>query len=153
MKKIKRIGFNLMVLIIPGMVLFGSCVEQPLEDDTRIVGSTEDTIDDLKVSEFFEWKTTQEITVNIEGLPVDVSVNRKLALLTASGDEIFAGSHNMHEDFEMTFDLPLDIKKITMKYGATEKSGDILNKTVDFTFESEREVEVPVVTYPEITLE
>jgi hypothetical protein len=153
MKKIKRIGFNLMVLIIPGMVLFGSCVEQPLEDIKVPVGPAEASIENLMVSEFFEWKTTQEITVNIEGLPVDVSVNRKLALLTASGDEIFAGSHNMHEDFEMTFDLPLDIKKITMKYGATEKSEDILNKTVDFTFESEREVEVPVVTYPEITLE
>ncbi len=142
-----------MALIIPGIVFFTSCVEQPVEDDNRFVAPNAESIGDLKVSEFFDWKTTSAITVNIKGLPMDVGVNRKLALLTESGDQIFAGSHKMHEDFEMAFELPLDIKTITMKYGATEKSADILNKTVDFTFESEREVEVPEVIYPEIIFE
>ena len=126
-----------MTLIISGMVLFTSCVEQPLEDDTRLVGPTEETIEDLKVSEFFEWKTTREITVNIEGLPVDVGVNRKLALLTASGDEIFAGSHQMHEDFEMTFDLSQEITALTMSYGAIEKTAEITGNSVSFDFYTE----------------
>jgi hypothetical protein len=137
MKNRKRIQLQLMTLLIPVIVLFSSCVEQPLEDDTRIAGPSEDTIEDLKVSEFFEWKTTQEITVNIEGLPVDVGVNRKLALLNASGEEIFAGSHKMHEDFEMTFDLPQNINTITMKYGAIEKTAEIIGKSVAFDFLTE----------------
>ena len=137
MKNTKRIGQRLMSLLIPVMVFFSSCVEQPLEDDIRIAGPAEDTIEDLKVSEFFEWKTTQEITVNIEGLPVDVGVNRKLGLLTASGEEIFAGSHKMHEDFEMTFDLSQNINTITMQYGSIEKSAEIMGSGVSFDFYTE----------------
>ncbi len=134
MKNSKKIGLRIMALIIPGMAFFTSCVEQPLEDDNRLIGPNVEAIGDLKVSEFFEWKTTTEITVNIEGLPMDVGVNRKLALLTASGDEIFAGSHKMHEDFEMSFDLPQDIKSITMKYGKIEKTAEIIGKGVSFDF-------------------
>jgi hypothetical protein len=137
MKNKKRIGFRSMAFMILGIVIFTSCIEEPLEDNTRMVGPTEASIEDLKVSEFFEWKTTQEITVIIEGLPVDVGVNRKLALLTTSGDEIFAGSHKIHEDFEMTFDLPQGINSLTMKYGAIEKTADIMGKSVSFDFLTE----------------
>jgi len=123
-----------MALIIPGIVFFTSCVEQPLEDDNRLVGPSAESIENLKISEFFEWKTTSEITVNIEGLPMDVGVNRKLALITESGEEIFAGSHKMDEDFEMAFDLPQDINTITMKYGQIEKTAEIIGKEVSFDF-------------------
>ena len=85
MKNSKRMGFRILALIIPILVFFSSCNEEQLEENTKLIGPEAETIDELTVSEFFDWKTTNEITVNIEGLPVDVGVNQKLTLLTSEG--------------------------------------------------------------------
>jgi|GEM_PF-2003399 len=151
MKNSKRIGLRIMALIIPGIVFFTSCVEQPLEDDNRLVGPSTESIEDLKVSEFFDWKTTNEITVSIEGLSMNVGVDQRLSLLTSEGTEIFAGSHKMHENFQMTFDLPSDVDVIVMKYGAAEKSSEINNKVASFNFELEREVDALNVEFAELS--
>ncbi|EPR67213.1 hypothetical protein ADICYQ_3768 [Cyclobacterium qasimii M12-11B] len=135
------------------MVFFSSCVEEQLEDNTKLITNDLETINDLVVSEFFDWKTTNEITVNIEGLSIDVGVDQKLSLLTGEGTEFFGGSHKMHEDFEMTFDLPTGIDVIVMKYGATEKSAEVTNQVASFSFETEREADALNVEFAELSAE
>ncbi|WP_339711404.1 hypothetical protein [Cyclobacterium amurskyense] len=151
MKNSKRMGFRILALIIPILVFFSSCNEEQLEENTKLIGPEAETIDELTVSEFFDWKTTNEITVNIEGLPVDVGVNQKLTLLTSEGTEIFGGSQKMHEDFEMTFDLPSSVDVIVMKYGGTEKSSEVKNNVASFNFELERDADEEVVEFAELS--
>ena len=153
MKNSKRMGFRILALIIPILVFFSSCNEEQLEENTKLIGPEAETIDELTVSEFFDWKTTNEITVNIEGLPVDVGVNQKLTLLTSEGTEIFGGSQKMHEDFEMTFDLPSSVDVIVMKYGGTEKSSEVNNNVASFNFELERDADEEVVEFAELSAE
>ena len=153
MKNSKRMGFRILALIIPILVFFSSCNEEQLEENTKLIGPEAETIDELTVSEFFDWKTTNEITVNIEGLKVDVGVNQKLTLLTSEGTEIFGGSHKMHEDFEMTFDLPSSVDVIVMKYGGTEKSSEVNNNVASFNFELERDADEEVVEFAELSAE
>tara|TARA_R110002111_G_scaffold163790_4_gene229996 strand:- start:1776 stop:2183 length:408 start_codon:yes stop_codon:yes gene_type:complete len=135
------------------MVLFSSCIKEELEDNTKLITDDVESIDDLVVSEFFDWKTTKEITVSIKGLTMDVGVDQKLTLLTGDGDEFFGGSHKMHEDFEMAFDLPAGIDAIVMKYGATEKSAEVTNQVASFTFETEREADALNVEFAELSAE
>lgn len=151
MKNRKKIGLQILTLIVPAMVLFSSCVEEQLEDNNKLIAPEVETIDDLIVSEFFDWKTTNEITVSIEGLSMNVGVDQRLSLLTSEGTEIFGGSHKMHENFQMTFDLPSDVDVIVMKYGAAEKSSEINNKVASFNFELEREVDALNVEFAELS--
>ncbi|WP_143057573.1 hypothetical protein [Cyclobacterium xiamenense] len=117
--------------MVVSVFVFFSCVEEPLE---QAPGSLTESIEELQATAVFDWKTSDKITVTVEGLDVDVAVNRKLTLETETGDEFFAGAQAMSEDFEMTFDLPSHVTAVTMKYGAIEKEREIVDNRVAFDF-------------------
>lgn len=122
-------------LAIVATLFFASCVDQPMEGP---IGGQAETIETLQASGTFDWKTSEKITVVIEGLAIDVDVIRKLTLETGGGDEFFAGAQAMDEDFEMTFDLPAHVTEVTMKYGAIEQKKAISQDQVAFNFVEER---------------
>ncbi|WP_154855075.1 hypothetical protein [Cyclobacterium xiamenense] len=117
-------------IVLPALLLF-SCVEEPLEQQPS---TQTENIEELQATAVFDWKTSDKITVTVEGLDVDVAVNRKLTLETETGDEFFAGAQAMSEDFEMTFDLPSHVTAVTMKYGAIEQEREIVDNRVAFDF-------------------
>lgn len=153
MENSKTTRLSFLVLIIPVITIFSSCVNEQIEESTQQVTPTGETIDDLVVSAFFDWKTTEEITVSIEGLPVDVGVSKKLTLLTGEGTEIYGGTHAMHDDFEMAFDLATGVEVIVMKYGEAEKTAEVNNRIATFNFESEREEDPLNFDFPELGAE
>ncbi|WP_339678364.1 hypothetical protein [Cyclobacterium marinum] len=153
MKNSKTRGLSFLVLIIPVITLFSSCVKDQIDESTQQLTPSGETIDDLVVSAFFDWETTEELTVSIEGLPVDVGVSKKLTLLTGEGTEIYGGTHAMHEDFEMTFDLVSGVDEIVMKYGEAVKTAEVNNHTASFNFEVEREVDPLNFDFPELGAE
>ncbi|MDN3689698.1 hypothetical protein [Cyclobacterium jeungdonense] len=132
-----RNNFKMMAgaLAVFATLFFASCVDEPIE---RPVGSQTENIEALQASGTFDWKTSEKITVEIEGLAIDVDVNRKLTLETGSGDEFFGGAQAMNEDFEMTFDLPAHVTEVTMKYGTIEQKKEISKNQVSFSFVEER---------------
>lgn len=153
MKSSKKTGLSFLIFIIPAITLLSSCVKEQIEESTQQLTPAGETIDDLVVSAFFDWETTEELTVSIEGLPVDVGVSKRLTLLTGEGTEIFGGTHAMHEDFEMAFDLATGIDEIIMKYGEVEKSAEVNNRIATFNFESEREEDPLNFDFPELGAE
>ncbi|GAB3008202.1 hypothetical protein GCM10027284_28310 [Cyclobacterium sediminis] len=134
MKNSKTTLLSYLALIVLVMTLNSSCVNEQIEESTQQITPTGETIDDLVVSAFFDWETTEELTVSIEGLPVDVGVYQRLSLTTDAGREIFGGMHRMNEDFEMSFDLPKGVGEVRMKYGAFEKVGTVVGRKVSFDF-------------------
>jgi len=117
-------------------LLFSSCVDELTE---RPVGNQAEDIETLEASGTFDWKTSEKITVMIEGLAIDVAVNRKLTLETGGGEEFYGGTQAMNEDFEMIFDLPAHVTEVTMKYGTIEQKKEISEKKVSFDFVVERD--------------
>ncbi|WP_375584425.1 hypothetical protein [Cyclobacterium xiamenense] len=112
-------------------LVFSSCVEEPLEQGPQ--GQTA-AIEELQASSVFNWKTSEKITVAVQGLDIEVDVYRKLSLLTDGGAEFFAGAQAMSQDFEMTFDLPSHVTAVTMKYGTIEQEKEIVDNKVSFDF-------------------
>ncbi|MBR9777079.1 MAG: hypothetical protein GYB55_19505, partial [Cytophagales bacterium] len=92
MKNSKTRGLSFLVLIIPVITLFSSCVKDQIDESTQQLTPSGETIDDLVVSAFFDWETTEELTVSIEGLPVAVGVSKKLTLLIGEGTEMYGGT-------------------------------------------------------------
>lgn len=119
-------------------LFFASCVDKPLEGP---VGGQAENIETLQASGTFDWKTSEKITVVVDGLATDVDVTRKLTLETGDGDEFFAGAQAMDEDFAMTFDLPAHVTDVIMKYGAIVQSKEISQNQVSFSFVEERSEE------------
>ena len=153
MKNSKTTLLSYLALIVLVMTLNSSCVNEQIEESTQQITPTGETIDDLVVSAFFDWETTEELTVSIEGLPVDVGVSKRLTLLTGEGTEIYGGTHAMHEDFEMSFDLATGVDEIVMKYGEVEKTAQIDNHIATFSFEVERDVDPLNFDFPELGAE
>ena len=153
MKNSKTNGLSFLVLIIPVITLFSSCVKEQIEETTQQLAPAGETIDDLVVSTFFDWETTEELTVSIDGLPLDVGVSKRLTLLTGEGTEIYGGTHAMHEDFVMSFDLATGVDEIVMKYGEVEKTAEINNHVATFNFEVERDVDPLNFDFPELGAE
>lgn len=134
--KTKNFGMKVGVWAVITSLFFSSCIDEPTE---RPVGDQTENIETLQASGTFDWKTSDKITVVIQGLEIDVAVNRKLTLETGIGGEFYAGAQAMNEDFEMVFDLPTHITEVTMKYGTIEQKKEISEKKVSFDFVVERD--------------
>lgn len=109
-----------------------SCVDQPIEGPIG-TGNSQD-IEHLQASSFFDWKTTEQVTVLVKGLSADIEVSRTLTFETENGNEFYAGFQQMGADFEMAFDLPTYVREVTMIYGDIEKKAEITNNQVSFDF-------------------
>lgn len=125
-------GIRLIIFLGLSMGILVSCVDQPIEG-TAGTGNSQD-IEHLQASGFFDWKTTEQVTVLVKGLSADIDISRTLTFETESGNEFYAGLQQMGADFEMTFDLPANVREVTMIYGAIEKKAEITDKQVSFDF-------------------
>ncbi|MBD3630709.1 hypothetical protein [Cyclobacterium sp.] len=130
-------GIRLIIFLGLSMGILVSCVDQPIEGPVG-TGNPQD-IEHLQASSFFDWKTTEQVTVLVKGLSANIDISRTLTFETENGNEFYAGVQQMGADFEMTFDLPAYAKEVTMIYGAIEKKAEISNKQVSFDFIIDRD--------------
>ncbi|SHM39275.1 hypothetical protein SAMN04488057_101303 [Cyclobacterium lianum] len=125
---------RLKLLIFFGLFsgFLASCEDQPIEGPIGSGGAQ--GIESLQASEFFDWKTTEQVRVLVSGLSADVAISRTLILQTENGREFYAGLQHMGSDFEMVFDLPAHVREVTMLYGNIEKKAEIADNQVSFDF-------------------
>ncbi|MEX0882919.1 MAG: hypothetical protein WDZ72_05540 [Cyclobacteriaceae bacterium] len=129
-------NYKLKLNVLPLVLFFtlslvSSCVDEPLEGG---VNNNDRDIKELTASSGFEWKTSRRVEVNLEALPFDVEINRRLTLADEDGSFFYSGSQAMDENFKMEFELPVHVKKVTMFYGDILKTGEISGGKVNFDF-------------------
>jgi len=98
-------------------------------------------IDELYVSHQFNWSTTKDVTVLINGLIKREGYPTQTAPLTIShnNQKFYTGFHTLHENYEIAVTIPVEIKSLKILYGQTEYTVDIKDNQAILTL-------TPVIT-------
>lgn len=89
---------------------------------------------DLKVQSNFDWKLTNEITLNVIAFPAPVKIENTLTVKTESGDVVFKKLQQMNQPFTGKFLLPSKETKLIISFGSISKTVDITNNRVEFDY-------------------
>ncbi|MBI1315425.1 hypothetical protein GC167_01000 [bacterium] len=112
-------------------VVLGACSK---EVNDGVNPTTPARFEDLQVDANFDWKTTQDVTINIEGIPTPVPVQSTLVIMDVQGRAIHKALHTMSETESLSMTLPAHIKSLVVKYGSNQKEFAIENGTVQVSF-------------------
>jgi hypothetical protein len=78
---------------------------------------------EIKTSENFDWKTTNEVTFRYIGVPTIEPVKTTLTIISEDGKVVlYSGNQLMSSNFETKLAIPTNMKNIVVKYGAVTKS-------------------------------
>jgi hypothetical protein len=134
MKNLKTIIFAL-ALISTGLV---SCKKDyiPEVEASRkpIDASKVVNFKDIKVSSSFDWKSTKEITINLQPLSTPVKINNTLVVKTEKGDVLFSKLQTMNEAFTGKILVPASVTNLVISFGTISKTETITNNQVNFNY-------------------
>lgn len=114
---------KLMILSLIAIVGLTSCKKQLTEKQDKPNDNKVTKFSELKTSESFDWKTTNEITFKYVGIPTIEPVRTTLTISSEDGKKIFyAGNQEMAKSFEMKLAVPTNMNNLVVKYGAVSKT-------------------------------
>lgn len=107
------------------------------KDNNAAPAKSASTINELNPSAAFDWSTTQQVTLDVTGQPVPVEIKHLLKVKDQNGVLLFSIYHKMSDNLNVKFEIPADVKKVTVEYGKITKSIDVVAKTIKFKFAPE----------------
>lgn len=114
---------KLLILSIFALLGLTSCKKQLTEKQNGPTKNSVTKFSELKTSETFDWKTTNEITFKYVGIPTIEPVKSKLTVTSEDVKIIFyAGNQEMAKSYEMKLAVPTNMKSLIVKYGAVRKT-------------------------------
>ncbi|MCX6185902.1 MAG: hypothetical protein NTU43_02755 [Bacteroidetes bacterium] len=134
MKNLKSIIF-LLALISTGLV---SCKKDYISeveaskkpmDVSKVVN-----FKDIKVSSSFDWKSTKEITINLQPLSTPVKINNTLLVKTEKGEVLYSKLQTMNEAFTGKILVPSNLTHLVVSFGSISKIETITNNQVNFNY-------------------
>ncbi len=122
---------NKYITILSGiaLLLMASCQKDPIDKPDKPA-----SIEDLKVSSSFDWKTTQNVRVQVQGLQVPVQVMRTITISDAGQTIFYKGIQAMNANAEYNLVLPAYLKEIRISFGTISKTMPIQNGSVVFNY-------------------
>lgn len=111
------------------VVCLGSCSLKDGESPAN-----ENLENEMQANPDFSWSTTKQVTIEIKGLELPVSISRKLVLSTGEDGVFYSGTQLMNEDFSYAVELPNHIKSVSMQFGTIEKTQDVTGKKITFDY-------------------
>lgn len=110
-------------LAIPLPVLF------PLAYGTNCMKSEEvppeqpKSIFDVKANAAFNWKTVKEMTLEVKGMQVPVTITNTMVVKSVDGKSIYFNDQVvMNADRSIRFAIPAHIRQVTVTYGTITKT-------------------------------
>jgi pyruvate carboxylase len=119
---------------LAALAMFSSCKK---EFETTAPQKKVTTINELNPSQSFDWSTTKQVTFNVTGQPVPVSIKRLLVVKDADGTVYFNYYHKMSDNLSIKFSLPAYVTKVKVEYGSIVKDVDIQGNIIKFKFSPE----------------
>ena len=111
---------------------FGACSK---DDNNPTNPTTPNSFQELNVAPTFDWSTSSELSLNIQGLPTVNPINRTLVILDQEGRVVHKETWQMSASGVVNLNLPAYMSEITVRYGAIEKVVAIeSNGTASFSF-------------------
>lgn len=93
---------------------------------------------ELEVSNTFDWKTTRDITLEVSGIAIPVSIRNTLQV--KSPDELKVYLKNqlfMNEDYSLKFTIPAYESQVVITYGSIRKVIDVTSDILYFEYQSQ----------------
>lgn len=129
---------NLIILASIAVLGLSSCKKDWIEKVTpKDNGQTTATskFSDLKVQESFDWKTSKEFTLKVNGLQTIGETNGTFTVTSDDGKIVFyQGNHTMNQNFVTTFMVPVHIKGLVVKFGSISKNFSTLAQQIQFDY-------------------
>lgn len=129
MTKMKKLVFALIV----GSVAFASCQKDTDEDNQHnFSGNTVKggSMEDLKVSSSFDWKTSQDVSFDIFSKRDAV-----IAIQSVEGGTYEKGFIRANSKYSSKITLPAGTEKVQLKFNNTIKEIELNSNSVSYIFE------------------
>jgi hypothetical protein len=123
----------LLISLFAVVLFFSSCLDESVLPEFKSENAS--NMNELRVSESFDWKTTKTIQITITGLPVLPNTNASKSTLTLKGknDIYYSGFHAINENLNFTTTVPATETQIKLKFGSIEKTVSIENNKAAFS--------------------
>ena len=110
-----------------------SCKKNLTENQDLPTGNNIKKFSELKTSESFDWKTTNELTFNYAGIPTIEPVKTTLTITSEDGKVVlYAGLQEMSANLQIKLAIPTNMNTLKVKYGAVEKTYQTNVSTIAF---------------------
>jgi len=89
---------------------------------------------DLLVPGDFDWKTSQDLSVTVTGLPAPNNFISTLKIIDIDGNVYFTASYNLRENLALHLVVPVDVQDFILTYGSRTIRRTAQNERLDFSF-------------------
>jgi hypothetical protein len=134
MKNLKSIIF-LLALISTGLVSCKKDYINEVEASKKPVDASKVVnFRDIKVNASFDWKSTKEVTINLQPMSTPVKINNTLLVKTEKGEVLFSKLQTMDEAFTGKILVPASLTNLVISFGTISKTETITNNQVNFNY-------------------
>ncbi len=112
-----------------------SCKKDNKDNNPNPVNNNPTSFNEMKVADGFDWSTTRNVTVDVEGLSaMTIEVTKVMKVLDVEGNLLFKQVIDMDKDATLEFEAPASLEEVVIEYGAISETVEILNGRGDFSF-------------------
>lgn len=123
---------NLIVGLIL-LVLASSCTK--IKNAELVPSTKASNFKEIKVTDNFKWKTTNSITLNVQGFTSISPISNTFVVSSEDRKEVYFTSNTlMSESFTANFDLPIHLKKVMINLGSISKVVDVNTNSINFDY-------------------
>jgi hypothetical protein len=109
--------------------------EEDIMDSEFNTASQVEQFSDLQVSDNFDWNTSREVELTVNGLPTQLEINKLISVEDGSGNVLYTQVWKMSDTGKMRFSIPAHLSQINVRYGKIVKSLRIsTNGLAEFSF-------------------
>ncbi|MBK9292259.1 MAG: hypothetical protein IPM52_11625 [Bacteroidetes bacterium] len=119
------------LILLAGLLILGfsSCQKDPI-----IKPEKPGSMADLKVSNQFDWKTTQNVEVQVQGLQLPVQVQRTIVISDGQQAVFYKGMQAMNANVTYNIVVPAYLRELKVSFGTISKTLPIQNGKVVFNY-------------------
>jgi hypothetical protein len=89
---------------------------------------------DLVVPGDFDWKTSQDLSVTVTGLPAQSNYISTLKIIDNDGYVYYTANYNLRENLALHLFVPVEVKDFILTYGSRTLRCTAQNGRLDFNF-------------------
>ena len=116
------------------LVFASSCKKGTIEPITP-APTTVTNFKEIKANENFDWKTSNEFTLQVKGFSTLSPVSNTLKIISIDETVVYYQFlHAMDQSMELKFSIPIDVKEYKVQYGSINKKYSTNIKTIEFDF-------------------
>lgn len=129
---------NLALVLLVSTFGLMSCQKKVSSDPP--VDPSPESFTEMQINSSFNWNTTTDFTIKVEGLPTDMQAKRTLVVQDMSGNVLFKKVVRLTDDDILEFRAPTALAKVKVLCGSIQKEVEFTNQRGDFNFLPEEDL-------------